>query len=141
MKGIYLLIIELKDTLKKNIGAKGEMNFQVGRYIYVGSAQNGVKKRVRRHISDKKKKHWHIDYLLEEAAVREVMVYEERKKEECRTASLLEEEFGRVKGFGCSDCRCDSHLFYSKKDTDPLVRSIREIKREEDIRLRDIVRQ
>lgn len=139
MKGIYLLMIELKDPLKKDIGARGEIGFQAGRYIYVGSAQNGVEKRVKRHISDEKKKHWHIDYLLEEAAVKDVMVYEEEKREECRTASLLKKEFEYVKDFGCSDCTCDSHLFYSQKEIEPLVGSVRKIKGREDIGLEDIV--
>lgn len=139
MKGIYLLIIESKNLRKKEIGAKGEIEFRSGRYIYVGSAQNGVEKRVKRHISDKKNKHWHIDYLLEETAVKDVMIYGEGKREECRTASIMKDKFEYVKDFGCSDCSCDSHLFYSQKKVPELLESIRNIKGEEDLELKDIV--
>lgn len=135
MKGIYLLLIDLEDTLKKKVGAKGEFEFRAGRYIYVGSAQIGIESRVKRHIREDKKKHWHIDYLLEEAEVKDVMGYEADKKEECRTASKLKDEFVLIEDFGCSDCRCDSHLFYSRKGVDYLIRSIRKVKDREDIRL------
>ncbi len=141
MKGIYLLMIELKNALKKEVGARGKVEFKAGRYIYVGSAQNGVESRVKRHVSDEKKKHWHIDYFLEEASVKDTLVYNEGKEGECRTAALLKEEFEYIEDFGCSDCSCDSHLFYSQRGVGPLIGSIRKIKGREDIGLEDIVQQ
>ena len=58
----------------------------------------------------KKKRHWHIDYLLANKNVEivDVRIKETGKKEECETALNLKGE--RVIGFGCSDCRCSSHL-------------------------------
>ena len=110
MKGIYLLYIEINKDIKTKIGALGEIEFQKGSYVYVGSAQNNLKKRVERHLSEDKKLHWHIDYLLQNENVNIVDVYtkEADRQHECLTANALKGK--PVKNFGCSDCRCESHL-------------------------------
>ncbi|MEF8874549.1 MAG: GIY-YIG nuclease family protein [Candidatus Thermoplasmatota archaeon] len=136
MKGIYLLFLHLEGPVKKEIGQLGKINFELGTYIYVGSAQRGIESRVKRHLREDKRKHWHIDYLLENASVEDMIGYEEKKKEECKTASFLERKFKKIEGFGCSDCRCDSHLFHSKRNLENIIDSIREFKGEEDLRLR-----
>lgn len=141
MRGIYLLIIDSNYPIEVEVGALGDIGFHEGRYIYVGSAQNGVEKRVERHLRDDKRKHWHIDHLLEEAQVKEVMGYGEKKKGECRTAAILKEKFSPVEDFGCSDCRCDSHLFYSEEDVDSLIEKIRDLKGREDLLLKDVKTQ
>ncbi|MFP4052091.1 MAG: GIY-YIG nuclease family protein, partial [Thermoplasmata archaeon] len=64
MKGIYTLVIELKEDKVIEVGAIGNIDFDKGYYVYVGSAQNGLEARIERHLSDEKKIHWHIDYLL-----------------------------------------------------------------------------
>ena len=65
MKGTYCLIINVKKDVKIKIGkVLGEIEFKKGCYLYVGSAMNSLEKRVQRHLSKDKKKHWHIDYLL-----------------------------------------------------------------------------
>ena len=64
MKGTYCLIIELKKSIKTKIGALGKIEFMPGYYVYVGSAMNSIESRVKRHLADDKKLHWHIDYLL-----------------------------------------------------------------------------
>lgn len=65
MKGSYCLIINVEKDTKIKIGKKlGIINFKKGCYVYVGSAMNSLESRVKRHLSDNKKKHWHIDYLL-----------------------------------------------------------------------------
>jgi len=39
--------------------------------------------------------------------------YKESKiREECNIAEKLDERLFSIPGFGCSDCRCKSHLFY-----------------------------
>ncbi len=110
--GIYVLFIRLKQNHKVSIGALGEIEFRSGFYLYIGSAQNGLEHRINRHFRDDKKKHWHIDHLLEFGDIIDVKVKDGDSDEEC----ILAEKIGRfteeIQDFGSSDCRCDSHLFY-----------------------------
>jgi len=112
VKGVYVLIISVGRDIKVNVGALGSIFFEKGLYAYVGSAQNGLERRVQRHLRKEKKKFWHTDYLLDDA-VRIVKVFykEADKSEECRIARKLSEKGVAVKRFGCSDCGCVSHLF------------------------------
>ncbi len=93
------------------------MLFPKGFYIYTGSALNGLKARISRHRRKQKKKFWHIDYLLasKNAKILEVIAIETDKRLECRLngiiSSLPNPQFF-AKGFGCSDCKCKSHLVY-----------------------------
>lgn len=113
LKGIYVLIICLNEEVKVNIGALGEIAFKEGLYAYVGSAQNNLEQRVKRHISKEKRKFWHIDYLLgcDVAKVVQVLYKQADKMEECAVANLISKTDEAVEGFGCSDCHCKSHLF------------------------------
>ncbi len=124
MKGIYFLILKLDEPTKNRIGALGEIQFQDGRYIYVGSAQNGLEGRISRHLGSEKSKHWHIDYLLESAEIEEVLAFEMDKEKECESAKVLGDIFDRVENFGCTDCDCDSHLFFTQKSLDGLIQKI-----------------
>ena len=73
----------------------------------------GIDQRVGRHISDDKKTYWHIDYLLLETDIIDVLKKPSDKREECFLAGEVEKIADSiVKGFGCSDCKCPSHLFY-----------------------------
>ncbi|MEM4245277.1 MAG: GIY-YIG nuclease family protein [Candidatus Nanoarchaeia archaeon] len=116
MKGIYILIINVRKNITLKVGALGKIYFKKGRYAYVGSAQNNIKKRIQRHLSKNKKKTWHIDYLLANSNVKvESVHYKKAKKyEECRIAHLLTSVEQSIKGFGSSDCKCHSHLFMIK---------------------------
>ena len=116
MKGIYCLMIDVNKDTMAGVGALGEIKFRKGKYAYIGSAQNGIEKRVKRHLSKNKKVRWHIDYLLSDkhTKVEKVFYRLADKKEECKTARSFH-GFGKpIKGFGCSDCRCNSHLFRIK---------------------------
>ncbi|NOQ37998.1 DUF123 domain-containing protein, partial [archaeon] len=64
MKGVYVLIVKVDKDIQEKIGALGKIRFCRGTYAYVGSAQNGLEKRIARHLSKKKSLFWHIDYLL-----------------------------------------------------------------------------
>jgi len=141
LKGIYLLISKITEPINLKIGALGEMYFEAGRYIYVGSAQRGIEKRVGRHLGENKKNHWHIDYLLEVAEIEEFFGYEGEKTEECDTASKLMDDLQPIKGFGCSDCKCESHLFYAETELDMLKEGIRDLKGKENISLKDLKAQ
>jgi len=116
LKGIYVLIIQIKLPTRTNVGALGELKFPQGMYAYVGSAQNNLELRVRRHERKDKPLFWHIDYLLNNEAAKVMAVYYKPgcKTEECKIASLLEANAQPIAGFGCSDCNCNSHLFHAQ---------------------------
>jgi Uri superfamily endonuclease len=78
----------------------------------VGSAQKNMEHRVKRHLRKEKHKFWHIDYLLESkaATVVEILFRKGDKTEECNVARFIANKGEQVNGFGCSDCRCESHL-------------------------------
>jgi Uri superfamily endonuclease len=115
-KGAYCLIVKLAKDSEIKVGKLGTYFFEKGHYVYVGSAMNGLNQRIERHLKEKKKMHWHIDYLLKYAKIIDVLEIKNNKKLECFIASKVEQlSEGLVVGFGCSDCKCESHLFYFKK--------------------------
>lgn len=88
------------------------MHFPKGYYVYTGSAKKNLAARLARHRRKRKKFHWHIDYLRQEADVIAAIPI--------RTSQDLEHELAgavevisdwRIDGFGCTDCHCLSHLF------------------------------
>lgn len=113
MRGSYLLVMELKNTKTIPVGKLGKIDFKKSYYIYVGSALNGLDQRIQRHLRKQKKTHWHIDYLLNYAKIVNIFYKQNELKEECFIARILEKELSAIPGFGCSDCSCKSHLFYS----------------------------
>ena len=114
MKGCYCLIINLENNSNIKIGKKlGNTTFKKGYYVYVGSAMNSLESRLNRHLSDEKKLHWHIDYLLKQAKVTDI-IYNENKKVECELSEYISTKTNGIEGFGCSDCNCESHLYYFK---------------------------
>jgi len=116
MKGAYCLLINIKKPTKIKIGSLGKTKFDQGKYVYIGSALNNLEKRIARHLRKNKKKFWHIDYLLasKNANVEKVAYKESKRKEECETAKKIAEYSIAIKNFGCSDCKCKSHLFKVK---------------------------
>ncbi len=113
LKGIYVLIIQVSKDVMAQVGALDKLTFKRGLYAYVGSAQNNLEKRVRRHLGKGKRKFWHIDYLLgnDEAKVVGVFHRQADRTEECAVARAIGESGRGVAGFGASDCICKSHLF------------------------------
>lgn len=116
MKGVYCLIIKVKIDIIQEIGSLGKIKFKKGDYVYIGSAQNNLEKRIKRHLSKKKKIKWHIDYLLKNIFVKIEKIFYKKaaKKEECEIASFLTKFEEPIKNFGCSDCKCKAHLFKLK---------------------------
>lgn len=111
VKGSYVLIIEMEEHSMVNVGKLGEIPFNKGFYCYVGSALKGLEARLNRHVRNDKKKHWHIDYLLERSILRGIYYIESNKKLECEIARQI--RLKHIPGFGSSDCKCESHLFFS----------------------------
>ena len=113
MKGVYVLFMELESSKQIEIGKLGKIGFKKGFYAYVGSAMNGLENRIQRHLKREKKLHWHIDWFLRSAKIKDVIYLEGSNKMECKVAQALAKRFESIKGFGASDCRCGSHLFFS----------------------------
>ena len=118
MKGTYVLIIENHADTEIEIGKLGPITFKKGFYAYVGSALAGLEQRIRRHLRDvgnNKKLHWHIDYLLASpaAGIQEVIYAETEERTECEIAAHMNHHLESVARFGCTDCSCSSHLFFS----------------------------
>jgi endonuclease-3 len=122
--GVYCLHLRLAKARSVRFGGEEHL-LPHGHYFYTGSAMNALEARIGRHLSSRRKTHWHIDHLMAVAAIHRVhRLATGSRAAECRLAALLEREAGAVPvpGFGCSDCRCGSHLFHfeSKPDFNPL---------------------
>lgn len=114
VKGVYVLVISVSKSLNVRVCERKSFSLVKGFYAYVGSAQRCLEKRLMRHFRRASKKYfWHIDHLLAVNCVSVVKAFykEAEKLEECRTAQSLSLISSPVDGFGCSDCRCGSHLF------------------------------
>ena len=113
LKGVYVLIIRVEDDASVNVGALGKLTFEKGLYAYVGSAQNNLEQRIKRHLRKEKRLFWHVDYLLNDdtAKIVKVLYKQADKTEECAIAKVIGERGEPIDGFGSSDCSCKSHLF------------------------------
>jgi len=114
-KGTYILLTKLAKTQKIKPGKLPETDYKKGTYLYVGRARTGLRARINRHISRQKKLFWHIDYLLQKAKIVEIWIRQDYCAE-CNTADKIRDfkptAAKAIQGFGSSDCRCLSHLFY-----------------------------
>lgn len=112
MNDAYVLVINVGKNINVNVGALGNLNFEKGIYVYVGSAKKCLRKRVERHLKKNKRKFWHIDYLLGDESVNVLKVFTVQEPfDECGVANIISEKGVPMRGFGSSDCRCISHLF------------------------------
>ena len=124
MRGVYVLIIDLKQTLSFQLKSLGNLSFEKGTWIYIGSAMgNGstsLENRIRRHFRTEKTIHWHIDHLLNSDSKIRCSIWSESSEPfECDIAKSIEQLddiYPGPKGFGASDCKrkCFTHLFHSK---------------------------
>jgi Uri superfamily endonuclease len=118
-KGVYMLILGL--SVRKNIltGKLGLFSFPKGFYIYIGSASGlgGIRGRLKHHFNISVKPHWHIDYLRKEADLVNVFYINSPKELEHALAAKLQTIFNiPILKFGSSDCKCNSHLFFSTEN-------------------------
>ena len=121
-RGAYLLLLELKKKHTIPVGSLGTLSFNPGWYIYVGSAMHGLKARLARHTRKRKNKHWHIDSLRDVADTVECLPIRASKRLECDLSKTLTNHCPEsVPNFGCTDCKCPSHLFY--QENSPLHQS------------------
>jgi Uri superfamily endonuclease len=108
----YVLLLYYDEDMEVEVGALGRILMKKGTYAYCGSAKAGLKGRIKRHLSTPVKKRWHIDYIASVSGKRAVHWNEHEPDGECRAADHLARTNESVPGFGCSDCKCGSHLFY-----------------------------
>ena len=119
--GTYILVLKCNSVSTKKIGRLGKLHLSQGYYLYVGSAHGpgGLYSRVKRHLKiSHKKKHWHIDYIRSKMKVIEIWFsYKKEKLEHDWAMELNRLPFSTIPlmGFGSSDCKCQSHLFYFKQ--------------------------
>jgi len=99
------------------------LKLEKGYYAYTGSALGhgaaSLRRRVARHFKKRKKKHWHIDYLLasKTAFITGLVAAPSKTNKECEINTLIEnieEATVPIMGFGASDCKrkCKSHLIH-----------------------------
>ena len=115
--GTYALLLEATAIQDVPIGKLGVLHMLPGIYVYVGSAlgPGGLAARVGRHALREKMLHWHIDYLRAETRLLAVWFARGANHGECRWSRMLKQAAGAqvpLAGFGASDCRCRSHLYY-----------------------------
>ena len=123
VRGTYALLVQVPYELTLSVGELGTLSFKPGYYAYIGSALGGLEQRVGRHLREEKKIYWHIDHLLIHARAVDVVVARSEELKECAVAGELAKNLPGTRGFGSSDCKCDSHLFYSP-DLHALLRQV-----------------
>ncbi len=121
-QGTYILILHSEVQESVQIGRWQEIKLKQGTYFYVGSAfgSGGVRARVLRHCRQTKSNHWHIDYLRARLNPVGAWYSHDPIRHEHRWAQLLHQwpDTTAIPGFGCSDCRCYSHLFHTTTTPD-----------------------
>lgn len=113
---LYMIEGYLDHDQEIKVGKLGTFIFPCGRYIYVGSARRNIRSRIERHLRIEKKLRWHFDYLRPFLQVEKVQTFDGMNGECGLFHKLFLEKEGEiiVKGFGSSDCKCHSHLFFNK---------------------------
>lgn len=118
-KGTYSIILALDNDADITTGALGSRHFHAGYYSYTGSARGaGGFARVVRHLAvaagSNSTRHWHIDYLLPYTTPKGLVLSCADIDIECVIAKVIGHTTRTIHGFGCSDCKCISHLHFEK---------------------------
>lgn len=120
--GSYAVILTNNTRKTIPVGRRGQLDIEPGYYLYVGSAfgSGGLRARVGRHSRSDKPMRWHIDYVRSHMSFHEAWYSKRPTNQEHDWAGLLQAqpEFLPLKGIGCSDCNCETHLFFSSSSPD-----------------------
>ncbi len=119
-KGSYVLVAFLAFEKPIAVGKLGAFSFPFGFYAYAGSAfgPGGLAARVGHHLKESRKPHWHMDYFRKHACMKQVWFCRGKNCSEHDFACALSRLEGSptpIKGFGCSDCICVSHIYRFEK--------------------------
>ena len=121
--GAYVLLLRLAEMRTLRVGKLGRIDLQPGWYAYVGSAMQHLSARIARHLRKRKRFHWHVDFLRDAALECRALPLRSSHRRECELAEALSSCLEPVApGFGCSDCRCRTHLFFSPTSPSSLHR-------------------
>lgn len=115
--GTYALILVNSRRGVLPIGQLGDLNLQPGVYVYVGSAwgPGGLAARVQHHCRISSRPHWHIDYLRARCDLNRIWFTTAPGPAEhtwAKALARLPKVTVPLQGFGASDCRCNTHLFW-----------------------------
>ncbi len=116
-KGSYFVWFRLDEALEFECGALGTVRLDTGWAGYAGSAfgYGGLAARLRRHLGSGTRLHWHIDYLRIHVTMTEFWFSQEPERLEHLWAEVAAGLPGAqlpARGFGSSDCGCESHLVH-----------------------------
>jgi len=118
--GTYILYMRAEKQKIIPVGKLGRLKIAKGDFIYLGSAfgPGGVPARIRHHLRIASSPHWHMDYLRPFMSIVKIWYTNDIIHREHQWASVFSAMADiriPLKGFGASDCRCDSHLFFLEK--------------------------
>jgi Uri superfamily endonuclease len=115
--GTYALVLKSASDRQVEIGKLGPLHVRPGFYVYVGSAfgPGGLKARIAHHVRISQRPRWHLDYLRPALDLKEIwFTYDSRHREHQWAGVLAAFRSATIplSGFGASDCRCHSHLYF-----------------------------
>jgi len=118
--GTYLLVLRCSAARGVRVGRLGTLRLRPGWYVYAGSAfgPGGLRARIQHHMRRAARPHWHIDTLRRFARVESVRYVCDARCEHEWAAAIGAMPGGEVAmpGFGSSDCRCPTHLWYFEQE-------------------------
>ena len=133
-RGVYSVLIQLRQKHSIRLRSGLCWNLQEGHYIYTGSAMGSgsmsLEKRLERHLKVGKRCFWHIDRLLNGCAKVLCTIYAKTAdRMECKVNQKISSlpYASPIKGFGSSDCRsgCIGHLIFLNSNPDHLIKLLR----------------
>lgn len=127
--GLYAVVMLVARPALVRAGALGKFTFEAGTYVYIGSAQRGMAKRVARHRARVKPMRWHVDYFRAKARWAGAVAYPGMAGECELAAGVMQALDGRVaaRRFGASDCRCPGHLVMTAASPERVMKTLENI--------------
>jgi Uri superfamily endonuclease len=114
--GTYVLVLRCATSRAVRIGRLGSIRLPPGWYVYVGSAfgPGGLRARIGHHRKRAAHPHWHIDYLRRYTRLESVWYCcgVRREHEWAARIGAMPGAAIVLRGFGSSDCRCATHLYW-----------------------------
>lgn len=116
MRGTYALVLGMRRRTRLRVGALGDVLFEPGFLVYVGSAHGsgGLRARLAHHCRTAARPHWHLDHVRRRAPILGAWICSSAERLEHHWAEAVGSIPGSLvpaPGFGSSDCGCPTHLF------------------------------
>jgi Uri superfamily endonuclease len=109
----YILALRSSSSHTVHIGCLGTLRVRPGYYLYIGSAfgPGGLRARIQHHARRAARPHWHIDYLRRYARLESVWYCCAARCEHEWAATIAGMPGAAIvlRGFGSSDCRCETN--------------------------------